>query len=408
MRPVKWLRVLLKALGIVYVTVPCALLSGAAGVLFRRQPRLRARVRGFSTRLWGRGLCLVLGARRQRLGRPPEAPFLLVSNHLSWLDIPLLAGETGCTFVAKAEIRSWPVVGWVCRAAGVIFVDRGTKRDVLRVGRLIDQALREGRGVTLFAEGGTTYGRKLQPFKPSLLQGAASSGAPVHHVTLSYRTPPGHLSAEQAVVWAGGESLASQAPRLMGLPWIDSRLAFGDAPVVEPDRKLLASRLHGEMSERFVATSPPEGQPMDGVRGSGAPARVVFDGDCGFCTRTVQAFLDRLSPDARASIDVTPWQYTDLDELGLTEAETRRSVWWVDPDGRRLAGHRAAARGMEEIGGLWRFPAWFLKVPPTCWLGALGYRLTAEFRGYLPGTTPACELPAWPPAPSAGQKEDLS
>lgn len=404
MHAVKWLRVLLKSIGVLYVTLPCTLIAAVGVALLRRHPRLRARVRAFSTRLWGRGLCLVLGVRRQRLGRPPKAPFLLVSNHLSWVDIPLLCGETGCTFVAKAEIRSWPLAGWVCRAAGVIFVDRGSKRDVLRVGKLIDKALREGRGVTLFAEGGTNEGRELLPFKPSLLQGAAASGAPVHHVTLSYKTPPGGPTAEEAVIWVGGESLASQAPRLMGLPWFDARLSFGDAPVVEPDRKLLASRLHAAMSERFVPTSPPAEEPggIGAVRGPGGLPRVVFDGDCGFCTRTVQQFLGRLPGDA--TVEVIPWQYADLDALGLTEAETRRSVWWVDPDGRRLAGHRAAARGMEEIGGFWRVPAVFLKVPPTSWLGAAGYRLTAMVRGYLPGTTPACKLPEWPPGSSGDER----
>ncbi len=97
-------------------------------------------------------------------------------------------------------------------------------------------------------------------------------------------------------------------------------------------------------------------------------------------------------------VDSIPWQYADLAALGLTEAETRRAVWWVEPDSRRFRGHRAVARALLACGGwLWPLVGRLIQMPPFTWLGIPGYALVAHFRGYLPGTTPACKRPTWPP-----------
>lgn len=116
---------------------------------------------------------------------------------------------------------------------------------------------------------------------------------------------------------------------------------------------------------------------------------LVFDGDCAFCTASV----DRLRELLPAFPDAQPWQWLDLPSLGLTGEDAGRAVWLVTPRGR-WSGHRAVSvllRGQPSAG--WRFAGWILVTPPFSWAAALGYRLVARYRHLLPGGTPACSLP---------------
>lgn len=248
----------LKIAGAVAVTLP-AYLAQELSVVLAPWPRLRERWRSGVLALWGRLLGRVLGLRVTCHGTPPRAPFLLVANHLSYADVLLLGGLAGGTFVAKAEIRGWPGAGRVCHASGVVFVDRDSKRDLLRVGQIVDEVLQRGRGVILFAEGTTSVGRHVLPLRPSLLEGAARAELPVHYATITYRVPAGCEPAARSVCWVGDESLVSQAPRFLALPRVEAVVRFGEEPIVERDRKLLARRLHAAMSEIFEpTTSTPE------------------------------------------------------------------------------------------------------------------------------------------------------
>lgn len=251
------LRFLRRALGTVFVTLPLHGLQVLAGLL-EPWPRFQAKVRGGILRLWSRLMGRVVGMRVRVEGTPPEPPFLLVSNHLGYADVFALGAHTGATFVAKSEIGAWPLAGWICRASGVIFVDRGTKRDLLRVAELIDEALQRGRGVILFGEGTTSRGEDILPLKPSLLQVAAAADLPVHYATLSYHTPEGELSAVDSVVWWGGEGLLPHARRFFRLSRFEARLTFGPEPVRETDRKVLARKLQAAMEAGFTPTAKPE------------------------------------------------------------------------------------------------------------------------------------------------------
>jgi len=119
------------------------------------------RWRSFHFRNWSRVLLRLLRIEVVDSGESPEPPFLLVSNHLSYIDIPVLASRVDAFFVAKSEIAHWPVVGTLCRAMGTIFVDRESRRDVVRVLSELDQRLTEGHGVVLFPEGTSTDDRWL-------------------------------------------------------------------------------------------------------------------------------------------------------------------------------------------------------------------------------------------------------
>ena len=115
-------------------------------------------------------------------------------------------------------------------------------------------------------------------------------------------------------------------------------------------------------------------------------ATLVFDGNCGFCTLCVDWLQARLDP-RRTDVAVEPWQRLDL--LGLTEPEVTTAAYWVE-DGQRLRGARAIAAALRVCRNpVWRAAGRLIDVPPVRPLARLGYRLVADNRSHLPGTTPA-------------------
>lgn len=244
------LRVLVRLPAIVLFTIACYLLLLPIWPLEKVAPALRLRLRNGVMRLWGRGFARIVGMRMRQRGAPPAGGFFLVANHVGYMDILLLAAHAPATFVAKAELRRWPVAGAIFAAADTLFVDRTNKRDLLRVGRGVETALERGLAVTLFAEGTAGRGDTLLPFRPSLLEVAAQRDLPVHWATLSYRVPGGR-SAQDLVAWWRDEGLFPHLPRLLALPGFEATITFGDVPVHDTDRKRLAERLRTAMLERF-------------------------------------------------------------------------------------------------------------------------------------------------------------
>ena len=226
-------------------------------ILLLPVPRLRRPARNGIFRLWAR-LCLrVIGGRLRVEGFPPRAPFLLVSNHLGYVDIPVLAACTNAWFVAKMEIRSWPLVGMLCRSVGTIFIDREASRDVLRVNALIEEVLGRGYGVVLFPEGTSTQGFEVGRFRTSLLDHPARSGVPVHAVALTYCTPPGEPPAHLSVCWWGDAPLFAHVQRLFELSRFEVVVRFSPEAVSESNRKALATGLHREVERIFEPVVSP-------------------------------------------------------------------------------------------------------------------------------------------------------
>jgi 1-acyl-sn-glycerol-3-phosphate acyltransferase len=243
-------RVPLRLAAMVWTTCACYLaLAGGRLLLFRDRRRADAWALAVFRR-WARWLGRIAGMRVEIDGAPPSAPFLLVANHLSYVDILLLGGASGGVFVAKREIASWPVLGHLCRAVGTVFIDRGAKRDLVRAAEQVEDALADGRGVILFPEATTGDGTGLLAFRSSMLQSAAADGQPVHWAVLRYATPPTERPASRAVCWTGGAALVPHALALLAMPRFTARLSFGAEPVADGDRKRLAELLRGSMEAR--------------------------------------------------------------------------------------------------------------------------------------------------------------
>jgi predicted DCC family thiol-disulfide oxidoreductase YuxK len=116
--------------------------------------------------------------------------------------------------------------------------------------------------------------------------------------------------------------------------------------------------------------------------------RLLFDGDCGFCTSSA----DWLRRRTRAGVEVVPWQRVDLDELGLTVEQVSGAAYWVDDAGENFRGHRAVGRALLRCGRGWKIVGWLCLIPPASWVAAGVYRLAARYRYQLPGGTPACRV----------------
>jgi 1-acyl-sn-glycerol-3-phosphate acyltransferase len=234
----------LRLLGLGLWTAFCLPFYMAGMTVLVLAPGTRGRWRRWSVRTWCLGTARLVGLKVATSGRAPAPPFLLVSNHLSYLDVILLGTQTSGRFIAKKEVSRWPIWGPLARLAGTIFVDREDGRDAVRVAGLIEQAWDEGDGVLFFPEGTSTAGDRVLPFKPALLEAAARREWPVRYASLSYQVPTGEEPASRSVCWWGDMTLGPHLIGLCRLSACTGFITFGAEPIQSADRKELARRLH--------------------------------------------------------------------------------------------------------------------------------------------------------------------
>lgn len=213
-----------------------------------RSPRGVASRRRWMGR-WARTVVRLLGARIEVVGPVPPAPCVLVSNHLGYVDIPVLASCADLVFVSKVEVREWPLIGPTADAIGTIFLDRASRRAIPAVNRAIADALAREDRVLFFPEGTSTSGEDVLPFKSSLLEPAAASGYPVHCVAVHYSTPPGQPPASQVVCWWGDMEFTPHVLALLRLSHFRARVVFHPEPHVGEGRKVLAERTEAAVRE---------------------------------------------------------------------------------------------------------------------------------------------------------------
>lgn len=194
----------------------------------------------------------ILGFRVTVHGTPPKPPFLLVSNHLTTVDSVLYLWQTGCIFVAMAEMERWPVIGFIAAKVGNLFIDRRQLRDTMRVNALVATAYERGEGIMVYPEAGTSPGKTVGPFKPALLESAVHEGWPVYYAAIRHATPEGCPPASWAVCWVGDTPFFTHLRRLLSLPAINTTIRFGPVPVYGRDRKTLAAELEAAVKQLFV------------------------------------------------------------------------------------------------------------------------------------------------------------
>lgn len=181
---------------------------------------------------WSRQLLGILGVRldAQLTGITPGS--LFVANHISWLDIYAFNAARPMAFVAKAEVRHWPLIGWLSAHTDTLFLSRENRRQSARVNAQMSALLQSAKDVALFPEGTTTTGAQLLHFHGALLQSAVDAGCLVQPVALSYYGDDGRRS--EVAAYAGettmGESLlailrsGSLTVRLRPTPPLDPRV----------------------------------------------------------------------------------------------------------------------------------------------------------------------------------------
>lgn len=217
-------------------------------------PSLCRRWRNAQFRLLSSGSAWLIGMSVTAEGRPPAVPFLIVSNHLSYLDIIAFSMVTPIRFIAKREVRHWPLIGPLARQFGSIFIDREQKRDTLRVLDELRTALDEGDGVLVFAESTSSDGAGVLPFRPALLDWAARQEYPVHAASITYRVAAEEPAVEHAVCWWGDAPFAGHFMGLLRIRRIEARIRFSPNPITDPDRKRLAEQLHALVLTTFTPT----------------------------------------------------------------------------------------------------------------------------------------------------------
>jgi 1-acyl-sn-glycerol-3-phosphate acyltransferase len=178
-------------------------------------------------RRWALQLLGIVGVQLSVRGDPPgiePRSGVVVANHVSWLDIFVIAAVSPSRFVSKSEVRDWPVAGYLATKAGTVYLERTRRRDAARVNREMAELLAAGERLAVFPEGTTTDGSELKHFHGSLLQPAAESGAPVFPAAIRYLDAEGNVTPAPAYV--GNESFMQSLGRILAARGLRVEVTF--------------------------------------------------------------------------------------------------------------------------------------------------------------------------------------
>lgn len=178
-------------------------------------------------RRWSLALLRILGVRLHVTGAVPPAlnlPLMLVANHVSWLDIVALNAVQPSRFVAKSEVRDWPVIGWLAVRVGTLFIRRARRRDTARINDDLVHAMRACDPVAIFPEATTTDGGTVLEFHSSLIQAAVVSGALVCPVAIRYVRADGARCTDAA--YCGGKTVWETLVAVAARPGLRAELVF--------------------------------------------------------------------------------------------------------------------------------------------------------------------------------------
>ena len=246
------LRVILRVFGIAFWTLVLTPFLFPGLLLSLAWPYGGYRMRGWTITLWARLVRWTMGMKVTVKGTPPKDPYILVANHLGYVDIFLMCGNLPGWYIAKSDVRSWPIMGFILRCSNVLFIDRSRRADVVRMGHLMERCLDRGMSLVFYPEGTSTNGADVAKFKPSLLHLPARRNLPVYAAVLNYQTPEGAPPAGDAVCWWGDADFGPHFMDLMRVRSFSAELQFIETPHQATDRKALAASLHREISAAFT------------------------------------------------------------------------------------------------------------------------------------------------------------
>jgi 1-acyl-sn-glycerol-3-phosphate acyltransferase len=210
---------------------------------------------------WSRQLTHICGVRiavDHSLQAQPVLPALIVCNHVSWLDIFVLNSLQPCRFVAKSDIRSWPLIGWLCANSGTIFIARGKPRETRRIYEGLVHSIHEGERVAFFPEGTTAAQGEVLPFHANLFEAAIEAGVPIQPYAIRYIDADGRL--HEAANFIGEMSFVESALAIMQCGGMRAELIRLPAiPTHAQHRRDLAVQAHqlvqGALLSRAVDTA---------------------------------------------------------------------------------------------------------------------------------------------------------
>ena len=239
------MRLILRALAIVAGLVACLPLHYLWRLFRRHSPWPRVFL-GWVGR--------AAGMRVRIVGTPLRSHVLFVSNHLSWLDIMLIAGASGAAFVSRDDVARWPVIGWLAGLNDTVYVARTDRRAVQGQADALRAALASGRPVALFPEGTTEGGDAVLPFRASLLASLVPPlpGIRLQPVALDYGP------AARDIAWVGAEPAGTNAKRVLsrkGTTPVTLHFLAPIDPVAMPDRKRLAEASRAEIVAALDASA---------------------------------------------------------------------------------------------------------------------------------------------------------
>ena len=182
--------------------------------------------------VWARGMLSAIGIEVRVKGHPAHGPVLMAANHISWLDILVMHAACHCRFVAKSEIRDWPVLGTLTTGGGSLYIERSSNRDALRVVHQMAEALQQGHVLAVFPEGGTGDGITLLPFHANLLQAAISVNAPIQPIALQFIDAHTH-GISLAPCYGDNDTLIGSLWRTLCAPPLLAQVRYGDTQTAD-------------------------------------------------------------------------------------------------------------------------------------------------------------------------------
>ncbi|WP_443111557.1 lysophospholipid acyltransferase family protein [Burkholderia sp. FERM BP-3421] len=207
-----------------------------------------------------------------------DARALVVGNHVSWLDIYVINAWRPTPFVSKAEVRQWPVVGWLAERLGTVFIQREKRSEARRIMHELAERMQGGGLICVFPEGTTSDGVELLPFHANLFQAAVSAGCPVQPVCLMYEDGQGRQSLAPAYI--GEMSLGESLGRVLRDGPLTAHLYVGAPLDPGADRRELAARAQQSVAASLAVLQEKCARPGDAARARfAAAARVAVPAD---------------------------------------------------------------------------------------------------------------------------------